>query len=112
MAETLDILRRKLEAAEAAARAADLDAGNGVPGATIRAENLHREAQLTSARIARLEADPAELLKALCRERETICAAQRAGAAGDDEQAKALVERLTRIDTRINRLEAGNDTRH
>lgn len=113
MAETLDLLRQKLEAAEAAAREADLEAGNGVPGATLRAEALHRESQLLSARIARLEADPAELLKALYLERAVVVTAGGvAEAAGDDEQAEALAGRLIRIDTRINRLEAGNDTRH
>ena len=113
MTETFDLLRQRRDAAEAAAREADLEAGKGVPGATLRAETLHREAQFHSARIARLEADPAELLKALYLERETICTAGRvAEAAADADQIEALADRLGRIDARINRLEAPSDTIH
>lgn len=111
MAETLDLLRQKRDAAEAAALAADLDAGNGVAGATLRAETLHREAQFYSARIARLEADPAELLKALYLERETVCTAGRvAEMAADADQIEALAEKLARLDRRINSLENPHGT--
>lgn len=111
MAETLDLLRQKRDAAEAAALAADLDAGKGVAGATLRAETLHREAQFYSARISRLEADPAELLKALYLERETVCTAGRvAEAAADADQIDALAERLARLDRRINTLENPHGT--
>lgn len=113
MAETLDLLRQKRDAAEAAALAADLDAGNGLPGATLHAETLHREAQFYSARIARLEADPAEMLKALYLERETVCTAGRvaeAAADADADQIEALADRLSRLDRRINSLENPHGT--
>lgn len=58
MAETVDMLQQKLADAEAAAREADVNAGNGVPGAALRAESRHREARFYIARIGRLEAGP------------------------------------------------------
>lgn len=111
MAETLNLLRQKRDAAEAAALAADLEAGQGVAGATVRAERLHREAQFYSAKIARLEADPAELLKALYLERDAIRAAGRAAeAAADADPIEALADKLARLDRRINTLENPHGT--
>lgn len=110
LAKTLDPLRQKRDAAETAALVADLDAGNGIPDATLRAETLHREAQFYSTRIARLEADPAELLKALYLERETVCTAGQVAEA--PEQVEALTAKLGALDTRINSLENPHGTRH
>lgn len=116
MADPLEQARQRRDAAEAAARAADVEASRGVPGATLRAEALHREAQFFSARLAWLEADPAEQLKALYLRRERVCLAGRvaeAAAARGDGEAQAEEERLAatllNIDNDINRLEASND---
>ena len=57
MAETLHHLRARRDAAEAAAREADLAAERGEPGATLQAEKHHRDLLLVDQRIARMEVE-------------------------------------------------------
>jgi len=117
VAESLEILRMKRDAAEEAAREADIEAAQGTPGAARRAESLHREAQFHSARIKRLEADPAEHLAALYAERARVVTVgqvvEAAAALGDPEapeQVEALAAKLASIDRRIDKLENPSGT--
>lgn len=117
MAETLEQLQQQRDAAEAAARLADIDAGNGVPGATARAESLHREAAFYGVRIARLEADPGERLASLYTERAVVVTAGRiaemAAAKGEPDaaqQVEALAAKLASLDRQIDKLENPNGT--